>query len=118
LVISEKLNHKKGIGLYYCDSGIVDYHLGQYTEALSKFDIALNICKTINDRKGTANIYTNMGMVYDAQGKFPEAPENYLSGLAYRDEFDRRGKSATYNNLGLVYYQSGDYPKALEYFLL
>ena len=70
-VISEKQNHKKGRGLYYCDSGLVDYYLSQYSDALSKFYIALNIFKTLNDRKATADTYSNIGMVYGAQGRFP-----------------------------------------------
>jgi two-component system sensor histidine kinase UhpB len=118
LVISEKKNHEKGRGLYYSDSGLVDYHLGRYDKALAKFDISLKIFKAIYDRKGIANTYSNIGMVYSKQGEFAEAIENYHSALSYRDGSDRRGKSAAYNNLGIVYYQSGDYPKALEYYLL
>jgi len=54
----------------YYSQGLCCYYIGHYDEALEKFDLAL-------EQRETANVYNNIGLVYDKLGKKKKAASYY-----------------------------------------
>ena len=69
----------------------------------------------MGNKKGIANSYNNIGVVYESQGNYPEALKSYLASLKIQEEIGNKyGISASYNNIGEVYFKQGNYPEALK----
>lgn len=91
-------------------------------EALVLAEQLLNNANGINrDRfsqavvKYKAKIYSNIGIIYDVQGNFPEALKNHLAALKIYDSMnDKRGAARCYNNIGIIYKQQDNYQEALK----
>ncbi len=78
---------------------------------------ALNEAVNIDYKKGEANAYNNMGVVYKNQGDYPKALEAHLKALHLREKIgDTDGIAASYSNLANVYRYQGDFDNALEYY--
>jgi tetratricopeptide (TPR) repeat protein len=59
----------------------------------------------------------NIGLIYDAWGKYDQAIEYYKKSLKIREEIgDRKGEGVTLNNIGMIYYARGKYDQAIEYY--
>ncbi|MEP7171060.1 MAG: tetratricopeptide repeat protein, partial [Bacteroidota bacterium] len=87
----------------------------EYAKAKQYADDALAIAEKINFKKGTANAYGNIGIIYYNQGNYPDALKNYFAALKIREEMGgKKGIAACYNNIGLIYYDQGIYPEALK----
>ncbi|MGZ3898811.1 MAG: tetratricopeptide repeat-containing sensor histidine kinase [Bacteroidia bacterium] len=86
-----------------------------YKEALESLNKALDIGQRANYKKGIADSYNLIGVVYLEQGDYNHALENYMLAMEMRKETgDSRGIAALYNNIGLVEQSKGNYGKALE----
>jgi len=71
------------------------------------------IKRTANYYKAKA--YTNIGIVYEHQGSYPEALKNHFASLKIGEEIvGKQGVAASYNNIGIVYYRQRNYPEALR----
>jgi len=65
-----------------------------------------------------ASAISNIGLMFDNQGKTVLAIENYKAALVLFEKIgDKKGTSSPINNLGKVYYNIGDIEKALSYYL-
>jgi tetratricopeptide (TPR) repeat protein len=86
------------------ESSGISYNRKDYTGAIEETRklISLNPSRS-------AVYYSNIGMCYLDQNKFPEAKENFLLSLRFNPKF-----STAYNNLGKVYEKSGDRQRAIE----
>jgi CHAT domain-containing protein len=74
------------------------------------------IAREIKDRLGEGQSLGNLGLAYQALGKYDKAIEFFLQSLAIAREIkDRRGEGASLGNLGNVYYSLGKYDKAIEF---
>lgn len=86
-----------------------------YTEALASLNQALELGEKASYKKGLADSYNLIGVVYLEQGDYNRALENYLLALEIRRETgDTKGIAALYNNIGLVEQSKGNYGKALQ----
>jgi tetratricopeptide (TPR) repeat protein len=130
--------------LEYNDLGVLYSGKGKYGKAIGYFEKALAIYKkvhgeeylsTTNDynrfaeydykllrdisMNGTAAIYNNLGLVYEAKWQYDKAIEYYEKALVIQKKTvgeDHPDTVNSYNNLGGAYYEKGQYDKAIEYY--
>ena len=77
---------------------------------------ALNLGTTIDDRKGTAAAYNNIGVAYRNQGALDKSLEYYISSLKiYEAIGNKEGIATTKNNISNIYSIKGDYSNALKF---
>ncbi len=78
---------------------------------------ALTLATEIDDRKGMAASYNNLGVAYRNQGALDKALEYYLSSLKLYDALDNlEGIATSKNNIGTIYSMKKDYGQAMKYF--
>lgn len=78
---------------------------------------AANLAREVNDTKGLAAAYNNLGVAYRTQGALDKALEYYLQALdGYRQIENPEGIAATQNNIGTIYSLKKDFSRAVEYF--
>lgn len=78
---------------------------------------ALTLAIEINDMKGMAAAYNNIGVSYKNQGALDKSLENYLLSLRIYDSLKNvEGTATTKNNIGTIYSLKRDYGQALKYF--
>ncbi|MEO6884468.1 MAG: tetratricopeptide repeat protein [Bacteroidia bacterium] len=88
---------------------------GDYAKAKQNADDALAISEKVDFKKGIANAYNIIGVIYDDQGNYPDALKNYFAALKIREDIgDKKGIGSSYNNIGMVYRNQGNYPEALK----
>lgn len=78
---------------------------------------ALSLATEINDQKGMAASFNNLGVAYKNQGALQEALEYYLKALHnYELLKNNEGVGTTKNNIGNLYSLKKDYGQAMKYF--
>ena len=117
--LSTSLQH--GFQQEYADSqyrlGKLMFTIGRYDSALQCFDSALAIYRDVDDPKGIASCYKDIGSAKLETGKHEESLEWYSRGLQIARQRKLRELEALFiNNIGLVYLQQQHYEKALEHF--
>jgi CHAT domain-containing protein/tetratricopeptide (TPR) repeat protein len=86
-----------------------------YPEARRIYGEALELSRTIGDRRSSAECLNNRGLGYWETGSYPEAYADLKAALEYWKLLPAQsGQGATFSNLGLLYWQVGDYQSALE----
>jgi Tfp pilus assembly protein PilF len=77
---------------------------------------ALNLAAEINDKKGMAASYNNLGVAYRNQGALDKALEYYLRSMKLYTELDNKeGIATTKNNVANIYAIKKDYGQAMRY---
>lgn len=78
---------------------------------------ALTLATEIDDRKGMAAAYNNLGVAYKSQGALDKSLEYYLRALSkYDDIKNKDGIATTKSNIGTIYSIKKDYGQAMKYF--
>ena len=78
---------------------------------------ALTLATEIDDRKGMAAAYNNLGVAYKSQGALDKALEYYLNSLKIYDILKNKdGVATTKSNIGAIYSLKKDYGQAMKYF--
>ncbi len=78
---------------------------------------ALTLATAINDQKGMAASYNNIGVSYKNQGALDKALENYMKASEiYSTLQNGEGMATTKNNIANIYMVKKDYSQALKYF--
>jgi serine phosphatase RsbU (regulator of sigma subunit)/Tfp pilus assembly protein PilF len=81
-------------------------------------DSALTISLKSNYKKGIAESYKNIGVIYSRQNDYQSALTNYLKALEICESIsDKKATGGIYNNIGIIYKDLGIYDKAFDYFL-
>jgi serine phosphatase RsbU (regulator of sigma subunit) len=118
LLLSQKLNFKKGIAYGYLNCGIVSRTSGDMQQALIYDKKSLELMKEIGNKKGESSCYQNIGLSYSNLGDYKLALEFLFKGVKIKEEInDKKGASSGYNNIGNIYNTQGDNTKALMYHL-
>jgi tetratricopeptide (TPR) repeat protein len=77
---------------------------------------ALNLATQIDDKRGLAASYNNLGIAYKNQGALEKALEYYIHSLRLYDGLqNKEGIATTKNNISTVYIMKKDYGQALKY---
>lgn len=78
---------------------------------------ALSLASEINDLKGMAASYNNLGISYRNQGALDKALEYYLISLRIYDNLKNAdGVATTKNNIGTIYSLKKDFGQSMKYF--
>lgn len=85
-------------------------------EALGFAREALNLATEIDDKKGMAAAYNNLGVVYRNLGALDKALEYYLISLRiYESLKNKEGIATTKNNISTIYAIKKEYGQAIKY---
>jgi tetratricopeptide (TPR) repeat protein len=85
-------------------------------KALSYTREALSLATEINDRRGMAASYNNLGIVYRNQGALDKALEYYIISLKiYETLQNKEGIATTKNNISTIYAIKKEYSQAMKY---
>lgn len=77
---------------------------------------ALNLATDINDQKGMAASYNNLGVAYKNQGALDKSLEYYIRSLKMYEKLgNKEGMGTTKNNIASIYSIKGDYGQAMKY---
>jgi serine phosphatase RsbU (regulator of sigma subunit) len=114
LILSQKINYKKGIAYSYNFLGIIRWGKGDLEKALNYFKNALSLMKETKDMRGASSCYSNMGLVYNDQGQYTLAETYTQKAFNIKQEMnDKRGMAICQNNLGNIYQNQTNYKKAI-----
>lgn len=91
---------------------------GNLSTALKKYNDALTLMHDVGDRAGEVGILTNIGLVFDEQGKYREALQNYRKALDLMDELQASARIEEFR-IDIAGQAAGLYTRAilLEMFL-
>jgi len=77
---------------------------------------ALSYASEVNDRKGLAAAYNNLGVAYRTQGALDKSLEYYINALRlYEDLQNKEGIATTKNNIATIYSIKKDFSASLKY---
>ncbi len=116
LVLSQKIDFKKGIGNAYSTMGAVYFVNGDYNKALDQYSKSLNIRESIDDKKGMASSLNSIGNVNINQGNYEKALQSYLKSLEICEALGDK-KAMPLNNIAASYFYLGNYKNALTYYI-
>lgn len=90
--------------------------LADPVQALGYTREALNLATEINDKKGMAASYNNLGVAYRNQGALDKALDYYVTSLKLYEQLDNKeGVATTKNNIANIYSIKKDYAQAMRY---
>jgi serine phosphatase RsbU (regulator of sigma subunit) len=114
LVLSKKLNYKKGIAYSYNYLGIVRWGKGDLDIALNYYKNALALMREIKDLRGESSSLGNIGYIYNDKGDYALAVEYTIQATKIKEQVnDKRGMIVCYNNLGTIYLNQSNYKEAI-----
>lgn len=95
--------------------GIAKWYQGNLTEALNHYLEAIKNFEQGGDKKGAADCWGNIGIIYAMQENYKEAIVCQEKALKIDEEAkDYQGMAYVYNNLGLIYYYQGNFKESLK----
>jgi tetratricopeptide (TPR) repeat protein len=99
--LSEHLNYQRGLFKYYQRSAITYFTKGDYKRSMEQSNKALVIAKAMNNEAFEMIALSNLGIVYQYQGRFDKQLEYSLQTLALVERIKDADKlSAVYHNVG------------------
>ena len=85
-------------------------------EAYESFVKRLSVCEQMNDKKGLAETYMNLGFIYTYREKNEEALNSYLKSLKfYRETKDSIRMGYLFNHIGFEYMYNGNFELSRAY---
>lgn len=107
---SEKNGYKAGVANAWFLKSSAQQQYGNYDSAIALAKISLDLFTEINDKKGIARCYNDIGIDYDFKAYYAKAIENYLKALKIFEELnDTRGQANAYNNIGLIHQNQSNF---------
>lgn len=95
--------------------GLNFFRMGRFDTAIALQGEAVRLAEKISHKIGAARSYKVIGNIYNAQGDYPKALENYFLGLAiYKELKNDWGVGSSYTNMGLAYERQGNHVEALK----
>ena len=102
--IANSSSYLRGVGFGLKNIGIVHYYQGDYVEAVTTWQEALDVFELIDDKEGVANMLSNIGVIYATEGDYSKALEYYLRSLKVAEAtYDTLRIITTLGNIGAAY---------------
>ncbi len=77
---------------------------------------AMDLAQKLNFEKGIADAYRNRGYIFQHQGNFPKALDNFLEALPIYEKLNNRHTVGwVYYDLARTHYLAANYQKTIEY---
>lgn len=90
---------------------------GQMRKSVQYGNQAVKLAEKINDQKGLAGAYNDLGYIYYSQREYQKSLKLHLKSEAiYKKIKDQRGLASAYGNLANLFCDQSDYPRGLEYY--
>ena len=113
---------RKGLSNTFNNIGIIHWYQNNFALALSNYERALTIKKSLNDFNGVAQAYKNIAILYASQGKFEKGIEYFQKGLdIYLSTENKVGLTSVHSNiayLNILLAESATSDKQKNIFLL
>ena len=117
MVLSERIGYRQGEAKSHKLFGIANAAIGKYYESMEHFNTAREIFTELDDSKGIAGTFTNIGVVYSDQSRLDLALDHHLKALSIYEEIDDRNLIAhSLNCIGVVFRKRNDLEKAEYYY--
>ncbi|MGZ3873509.1 MAG: tetratricopeptide repeat protein [Mucilaginibacter sp.] len=116
LELARKINYINGVGEAYRVMGIGRYYLDQSEKAINNYLSALSYFTSVNNLKGEAKVYNNMGILFRDHDY--DRSLNYLnkSLVIAKKLSDNQLIASLYLNIGNVYYRKKSFYQALNFY--
>lgn len=115
---SDKQKILAKIGSAYMVIGHNRSSQGNNSEGLKYSLLCLKIKEQLGDKKGIADIKSNIGLIYVIEHKYSEALNYFYASLKISEELGVKSDIAyMYNAIGFVYIEQRNYPEALKHCL-
>ncbi|NMH28640.1 tetratricopeptide repeat protein [Flavobacterium silvaticum] len=113
--LSDDLYYKQGKAYSLLFSGNIMVNRAEYKTALTYFNNAFEIYKSLRDKEGMANCHFNFGRSYFYLADYTKAEENYKAAIALCEETgDQKRLSASLIGIGTLYSNRGDFDRSME----
>jgi len=106
----DSLGNERGSKIYNM-VGAINYRIGDYSEALKYYDLALQLSK---DKDFTSVIYGNIANIFLSQGDLNKSITYYNKAISGSGPNDFVTISNNYSNLGIAYYKNRQWEKSIE----
>ncbi len=117
LLLAESIPWELGMGNALMLQGTVNRILGKHPLAMDQLQKAMPHFEAVNDNRGIAYIYNNIGLIYLREDKKKEATDYLANGLRHAKlATDPEAISIVLNNLGLAVRNQQRYDSAIYYF--
>ena len=118
LILSQKLNYKKGQVQALDNIGNGYSLINNYDKALENYLKSLKIKENIFNEIEIIVTLDNIGDTYENLSKYDKALEYHLKSLKIKENIlDEQGVSNSLKSIGVVYYRLNNFEKAIEYYL-
>lgn len=116
LILSQKLNYKKGIAYAYLNNGIVFRSISDLKMADYYDKTALRIMREIKDKKGEGSSLINIAFTKSLSGNTAEAISYLNEAIKLLESIHaKRQLLIAYNNLATTLQTKGNYEDAMRY---
>lgn len=117
LLLSEKLNFKKGIACLHFNTAGIHLLKADYSKTLEYYQKALTLYEDLNDRNEIAKCLIKIGKIYILQTDFTQALTYTNRALEIAEEIKNNETLADCQmNIGNIYIYQSNYPLALTYY--
>lgn len=116
LALADKLDYKRGKAEAYRIKGIGEYYLNRPDSALSRYFDAITWFEKINDDRGVAKVYNNIGNLYQMV-EYEKALGYFNRSLTIAKKYNDSSLIASlYLNIGNIYNRKNMNVAALNYY--
>jgi signal transduction histidine kinase len=117
LIIREKEGYLASVASTLENISRVQKDLNLFDDATSNLHRSIDIRIELNDSRGLASAYNDLGNLLSEKGDLAEALKYYLSALKIRQENNLQAEIArSLTNIGLTYRKLGSQKNAIKYF--
>jgi len=101
----------------YVNIGLCNDFMGNYSNAITNYKIALEKYSSINDYKGLGITYNVMGIAYYNINDYKQVSKYYALAIKYFEKADyKEGSAGVLNGMAALYSDMKEYKNALAYY--
>jgi tetratricopeptide (TPR) repeat protein len=116
--LSSQLQYSKGLYYSNVNLGDIDADKGQSGKAITHYNEALEVARSLNDNNKLAACLNSIAIVHTNAGEYNDAMRYLRSSLELRIELkDTIAQANTLNNIGNIHTYRAEYAKAIENYL-